>query len=292
MGSPPRLTTVCGTGLEWLIQQWVQSTGTVVRLDDAPWLAGPIGTRRIGQNFYQTYADYAGLELSTNTTGAGLLPDFSCLRGGDFVPEQVDDEIRRFYERTTDYALDVWSQWHGPLQPFAKTLIMLVSRDIQQLNLPLSPLETGYGMSSDIIQLIDRQTGSVAYTGWLRRTVATDAIIYAGFYTTCHPSAGPGPCVKVVFPLPQGSATVILRPENQADGSLKLVSAGTGLGGPGYYRVHHVSDTAVRVKYVPIKETIHVYRDSHQVLRTNHTFAFWHIPFLTLHYKITPKRSS
>ena len=47
--------------------------------------------------------------------------------------------------------------------------------------------------------------------------------------------------MKVVFPVTQGSATVILRPEHGPDGSLVLVSSGDGFGGPGFYRVHRDS---------------------------------------------------
>jgi hypothetical protein len=62
------------------------------------------------------------------------------LGGPHFAPDRVDPAIRDFYERTAHYSLDVWSQWSGLLRPFAGTLIALVSRDIEQLNLPLSPL--------------------------------------------------------------------------------------------------------------------------------------------------------
>ena len=48
-----------------------------------------------------------------------------------------------------------------------------------------------------------------------------------------------GPCVKTVFPLPNGNAIVILRPEAQADGSLVLLSDGHRFGDPGFYFTVH-----------------------------------------------------
>jgi hypothetical protein len=289
MGTGASLLAPVGMVIQWLIQQWVRWTGKLVHTEDVPWLVGVIGDNKIGADFYQNYARNSGLEIIRNQPEVGLLEDFNCLRGADFDPERVDPKVKHFYERTVEYTLDVWLQWSGVLPLFAKLLITLVSRPIEQLNLPLSSLETSRGMSSEILRLIDKSSNKVAYTGWLRKTVANEAVVYAGFYTTCRPPNASGECVKVVFPLPSGSTTVILRPENQEDGSFKLISAGTSFGSPGYYRIHQVGPSKLRVKYIPIKETIHVYQDAHQVLRTDHIFMFWGYKFLTLHYKMSPK---
>ncbi len=275
--------------MEWLIQLWVRSTGTRVAADEASWLAGPVGTNRIGKAVYEAYAKSSGLQVVADGSPAGLLEDFDVLRGADFAPERVHPEVRRFYEQTSRYSLDSWSEWRGALKPFARMLIYFVSRDIEQLNLPMSPLDSSYGMSSEVIRLVDRRTGKTGYAGWLRRSLATDQVIYAGFYTAERPPNSEGPCVKTVFPLPGGSATVFLRPENQDDGSFKLISNGRRFGDPGYYRVHRVSERFLRAKYVPIKEVIHVFVDSRDVLRAHHEFRFGPTRFLTLHYKIAPK---
>lgn len=152
------------------------------------------------------------------------------LSGGGFEAEVVRSEIRRFYERTALFGLDVRPEWSGPLRYSARTLIYLVSRNIQQLNLPTSLVAAGAGMSSELIGLRNPITNQVPYCGWLRRSLAT--IIYAGLYTTCELPGRQGRFVKVVFPLPNGSATVVLRPENRPDGSFALVSAGDGFGEP------------------------------------------------------------
>ena len=41
--------------------------------------------------------------------------------------------------------------------------------------------------------------------------------------------------MKVVFPLPNGSAVVIMRPESNPDGSFTVRSAGGRFGDPGFY---------------------------------------------------------
>lgn len=284
---PNPVEIALGQALEWSIQRWVMTGGRRVAPDTSGWLTGPIGSERIGATFYAAYAAEAGLEVERETIEAGLLPEFGRLASAGFDPASVDPEIRDFYERTSNYNLDVWSQWRGPLRFFARTLIYLVSRNIQQLNLPMSPLATSAGMSSEVIPLRERATGTVVFTSWLRRAVATGEVVYAGFYTAARPVHHDRVCVKVVFPLPGGSATVFLRPEAQQDGSLKLISAGVQFGDPGYYRIHRVQNGELRVRYLPLKEMIHVFRDATGILRTHHTFAFWGLQFLTLHYKMT-----
>lgn len=120
-----------------------------------------------------------------------------------------------------------------------------------QLPLPLSPLAPSHGMSSDVISLTNRRTGRAEYAGWLRKAVATTSVMYAGFYSTCTPPAFGEPRVKVAFPLPSGSAKVILRPKNGDDRSVRLISAGRGFGDSGYYRIHRLSQQQARVKYLP-----------------------------------------
>jgi hypothetical protein len=92
--------------------------------------------------------------------------------------------------------------------------------------------------------------------------------------------------VKVVFPLPKGNVTVILKAEVQQDGSMKLLSDGKKIGESGYYRLQRAGDKQLRVKFIPLKEVIHVYEDDYGVMRTDHSFRFWGIKFLELHYKI------
>ena len=291
-----------GDALQFGIQQGVRWTGRTLRPADAPWLigpTGPIGASRIGAGVYEACAAELGLEVLAGPdarqeaerrgrAAPGLLPDFGALRGPGFDPDAVDPEIRRFYEETAAYGLDAWAAWTGPLRPFAQTLIYLVSRNIEQLNLPRSPLETSRGMTNEVVLLRDPRSGELAYGGWLRAAAATDRVIYAGFYTTCRPPLAAGPCVKVVFPLPSGSATFILRPERAADGSFLLLSDGRRFGEPGAYRIHRTGPATFRVRLVPVKERIHVYRDPRDpaILRTDHHFRFGRFRWLTLHYKI------
>lgn len=285
MVQPNAAEAALGNVLERAIQRWVSTTGRKVYAEDTSWLSGPVGKGRIGAEFYEEYGREAGLKIVTDDPDAGLLPEFDVLTGGGFDPLLVRPEIRDFYERTARYGLDVRPQWSRLFRYPPKTLIYLVSRDIQQLNLPAS--SGAAGMSSELIRLAHPRTGVIPFTGWLRRSSANGAVIYAGFYTACELPGRGGRYVKVVFPLPEGSATVLLRPENRPGGSLALVSAGDGFGDAGYYRVHRDPDGSLRVGYMPVKEEIHVFVDHTGKLRTYHTLSLWKARFLTLRYEIS-----
>jgi hypothetical protein len=143
-------------------------------------------------------------------------------------------------------------------------------------------------MKNELICLKDPLTSEKPYAGWLRRSAATGEAILAGLYTICGLPATGGRFFKSVYPLPGGSTTTIFRPENRPDGSFVLVSDGQRFGEAGYYRIHRTEGGVLRVKRLPMEETIHVFVNSEGALRARHAFAFWRARFLTLHYEITP----
>lgn len=284
------MKNIFGKLLSYAIQLWLYATGTRVDLNKDKWLQSPMGDAgKIGADFYHRFATKEHLLCTIDANNSGLIPNFDALNGQGFNAQTVQATIGDFYEHTADYQLEVWSQWFGIIAPFAKVLISSVSRQIEQLNIPLQPLETSRGMSSQIISLTNPITQKQVYACWLRKTRLSNQVVYAGFYSICQPPLHNNPCVKVVFPLPNGNATILLYPQRQADGSFKLLSEGKRIGETGYYRVHNLGNNRVAVRFIPLKECIHVYTDAEAVLRTNHTFTFWGKKFLELHYKITPK---
>ena len=254
---------------------------------DYPWLDGPTGPRRIGADFHRSVADASGLTVRRGDD-LGLMPSMSVLDGEHFSSSSVQPAVRDFYEHTARYHLDVWSQWSPLFWPFGWLLITFVSRRMEQLNFPMYPLETAHGMSSEIEQLVDN-SGRVMFTSWLRRNLESGVVIYSGFYTTAV-APGHGPCVKVVFPVAGGSATAVLRPETQPDGSYKLISAGRKFGDPGFYRITDSGGGRRRVWYVRgFTEIFHLFADADGSVRTDHFLRWWGLPVLHLHYHITPK---
>jgi len=270
------------------IRRWVRLTGRRVARSDAPWLDCPMGPPgRIGAEFYALLARREHLDIRP-APDAGLLPDFDALRGGSFDPAAVRPEIRDFYEHTARYHLEAWSEAPVPTRLFLWALTRFVSRRMDQLNFPVSSLELAGGMTSEILPMVG-PGGERLYTGWLRRLADDDRVIYTGLYSVGRPAAFPDPCVKVSFPLPHGSATVLLRPEAQADGSFKLVSLGSGFGQLGFYRMVEVDAGHWRVRYIrTLRESFHVYVDRRGTLRTEHVVRFLVLTPLRLHYKMEP----
>src|SRR5215210_313789 len=283
---PNSVEIALGNKLEWGIQRWVAWSGRKVRIAEASWLAGPIGDKHIGAEFYRGYAREVGLEAVTDDEDAGLLPRFDALAGEAFDPSAVRPEIRDFYERTAHYNLDAQIEWGGLFKHPPRTLIYLVGRHVGQFDIPLSA--PAVAMKNELIHLKDPAADVTLYAGWLRRSAATGEAMLAGLYTTCGLPRERGRFFKGVYPLPGGSATTIFRPENRLDGSFALVSDGRRFGEAGYYRIHRMNAGALRVKRVPMEETIHVFVGSGGALHARHTFSFGKIRFLDLHYEITP----
>jgi hypothetical protein len=281
---------VIGHFIEWGIRSWVRLFGREIKDGEAAWLHGPIGSDQpIGGEIYRQLSESEGLTMRTNHPGSGLMADFLALSRPGFDASTVDEAVREFYERSSHFTLDSWAEWSGLFRPLGALLVSTVSHRIQQLNLPTSSLATSRGMSNEVIQLLEPDTGTIRYTGWFRSLKQSGDIIYAGFYSICTPPRAAGPCVKVVFPLPLGSATVILRPERDAQGRFQLVSSGVGFGDAGFYRIHATGTGTRKVRLLrAMKEQIVVYVDEEGVLRTDHHFRFFRLPILNLHYRIRP----
>jgi hypothetical protein len=93
--------------------------------------------------------------------------------------------------------------------------------------------------------------------------------------------------VKVVFPMPNGNATVLLRPQNDERGGLKLQSIGRGFGDAGFYRVQNES-SGVRVWYIgSLHETFRLYVDETDTVPCDDEVRYLGLRVLTLHYRIS-----
>jgi hypothetical protein len=87
--------------------------------------------------------------------------------------------------------------------------------------------------------------------------------------------------------MPNGNATVILRPEVLPDGSFILDSSGRRFGDVGFYRVANRGTERLR-RVQTLRERFHVYGYEAQALRCGHTVRFLGMLVLWLHYKIVP----
>jgi hypothetical protein len=284
----PWLGAQRGALADWVTQRWVRLTGRRVSLSQCPWLDGPWGgTQRIGRDFFEAYAAERGLHVEAGSLDAGLMPSFAGLRGPGFDPAHVHPLVARFYERTARYELELWSEWCGAFRPLGASLACLFSRRLQQLNVPLTPLASSRGMDSAVLPVSTGAGASPDFTAWIRATRLDAQVVYVAAYSLAAIPGSDDPCVKVVFPLPNGSASVFLRPSASADGALELASAGRRFGDPGFYFVVRDPPDHVFARHLPtFKESIRVFVDERGALRTDHVFSLWRQVFLRLHYLI------
>ncbi len=270
-------------------QLWVKLTGRKINPEKYAWLIGPIGDPdKIGDAFISRLANEQHLEVVFNELNSGLLEDIQELHFTEAELKLLQPEIADFYEHTSTYDFEFWSEWMGLFRPFGGLLSVLFSKRLQQLNLPLSPLDSAKGINSQIIKL--KKDNKSIWTIWYRTLKSNNRVIYSGVYTTCSPSHYPTPLLKVVFPLPNGNASVMMTRKVEEDGSLLLSSDGERFGEHGFYFYLTDKKGTHWAKYVSaMHEWIRVYVDEEKVLRADHNLNFYGIRFLNLHYKMTKK---
>lgn len=279
---------------DWITQVWVKLTGRKFNPEKENWLVGPIGdTDIIKDKFIQVLAKQDNLEIMQNQNGAGLLDNFNDLHLSPDEAKLINPKVVDFYEKTSNYNFEIWSEWCGFFKPFGWLLSVIFSKRLQQLNLPLNSLQSAKGIDSNIIKLVDKSNNISKWTIWYRILKSTNDVIYSGVYTTCDlPNIG-GRFLKVVFPLPNGNATVIMRKEILKDGSLKLSSDGKIFGDNGFYFTLTNHKGKYWTRFVKsMHEWITVYVDEANVLRADHNLKFYGLSFLNLHYKMTEKYSN
>ena len=269
-------------------QVWVKLTGRRIDPVEHAWLTGPIGdSDRIGDKFILRLAGDE-LNVSYNEPASGLLDNFQELEFSESELKRIRPEIVEFYQSTVDYGFEFWSEWCGIFKPFGQLLSILFSKRLQQLNLPLNGLDSAKGINSQIIKL--KRNEKTIWTVWYRTLKSNQRVIYSGIYTTCKPASAPSSLLKVIFPLPNGNASVIMNRKIEEDSSLLLSSDGKKFGDNGFY--FYLTDHKGKhwAKYVrPMHEWIRVYVDDEKILRADHNLNFYGFRFLNLHYKMRKK---
>lgn len=203
-----------------LTQKWVKLTGRKIDPEEHKWLIGPIGaTDIIKDKFIHDLASKENLEIFRNVKDAGLLDSIEDIGISNNEKTRLTKSVADFYENTSNYNFEIWSEWKGFFKPFGGLLSILFSKRLQQLNLPLSLLDSAKGLNSEIIKLKSKKEKKTKWTIWYRRLKSSGDVIYSGIYTTCENPKYKNPLLKVVFPLPNGNASVVMKKKVLEDGS-------------------------------------------------------------------------
>ena len=238
----------------------------------------------IGDSWLRT----AGGEVRADVPGAGLLPAMADLDGPGFRAAALAPPVRNFYEHTSAWRMEVWTQWSAAFQPGGEIISRLFGRRVHQLAIPTRPLDVARGMDSRVVLLMDpdgRQQGAA----WIRRLRSTGETVYSGRYATRTLPGHDRPSVHVTFPLESGNVQVFLRPRVEPGGVLVLESPAGPFGDDGAYVVVREPDGRTYASRAPIHETFRVYVDEDGVLRTDHVLRFAGATAVRLHYKLEEK---
>ncbi len=219
---------------DWLTQQWVIFRGRKIDPNDFPWLMGPFGNLdAIGEDFIHRFAEKENLIIEKDA-GKGIIPSMDKLNLSEMELSSLSQEVIGFYENTAHYSLSFSVNWHPFFKVFGVLLHKLFSNRINQLNIPTKNIKNTESLKSEIIHLLDPASNQVKYTFWFRSIQSSGQVIYSGAYGISTLPSGKT-CIKAVFPLPNGNATVLMAPSVGENGALILDSSGKKFGDAGFY---------------------------------------------------------
>ena len=161
----------------------------------------------------------------------------------------------------------------------------LFSQRINQLNIPTNNIQSSENLTSEIIELVAKNTNEVKYTIWLRKFQSTGKVIYSGIYTTCLLPSGTT-CVKAIFPLPKGNATVILKPSVGEKNELILDSSGNKFGDAGFYFLLNDSKGNCWSKYIKSFTDKLIVSDENEKLKARQTLKLWRLKVARFEYEM------
>lgn len=220
---------------DWFTQQWVIFRGIKIDPQQYSWLIGPFGNiNGTGEEFIMRLAEKEGLLIERDSKSKGLIQPFDLLNLSINDKSKISPRVIDFYEQTSNYDLVLTVYWNPFFKPLGKLVNRLFSSRINQLNIPQGKQCDENMLKSEIITLTHPITREIKYTVWLRTEIETKRVLYSGIYNTILLPCGKT-CVKAIFPLPQGNATVIMTPTVGDNGELILNSSGKKIGDAGFY---------------------------------------------------------
>lgn len=247
---------------------------------DESWLAAPMGV----EDWMQAEAARRGGTLVDDDPDAGLQPSLEVLAGPGFDPGLVHPVIHDFYTRTARWRMEVWSSWSPLFWPAGEAVSRLFGRRVQQLALPMRPLDVAHGMDGRV-SVISDASGDQAAAAWVRTLRRSGDTVFSGCYSRATLPGARRPSVHVAFPLEDGNLQVFLQPQHRPGGGLRLVSPSGPWGTDGAYILVR-DDGRHFARRVPLHETFDLYLDDEAVLRTDHVLRIWNMPAVRLHYKL------
>ena len=272
---------------DWITQQWVILFGQKIDKINHNWLLGPFGsTKGIGVAFIDQLAKHEQIIVDTKSAHKGLLQSIQQLNLTAEEQVRLSRHVIDFYEHTANYHLALRVVWNPVFKLFGILLHIIFSRRIEQLNIPVKNLGSNEALTNNVIQLYDVKSKEIKRTIWLRTFENTGEVVYSGVYETCKLPKGKT-CIKAMFPLPNGNATVILTPKVGANGELILDSSGQRVGDSGFYFVLKDAKGQLWAKFIKSFKDKLVVSDKNNIITAKQTLKLWGITVVRFNYAIT-----
>lgn len=274
---------------DWITQQWVILTGQKIDLENFSWLIGAFGNvNGTGEDFINQLAQKENLIIERNVKTQGLISSIDKLNLSENQLSNISKEVIRFYEKTTEYDLFLKVKWNPFFRIFGILIYKLFSNRIKQLNIPTKNIKIVEPIKSEIITLSDPKSNEVKYTIWFRTFQSNGQVLYSGVYSLCNlPSEKT--CIKAVFPLPNGNATVIMLPSVGENGELILESSGKKIGDAGFYFLLNDSKGNYWTKYIRSFRDRLIINTTQNYLLAEQILTLWNLKVLRFRYKIESK---
>ncbi|SKB86435.1 hypothetical protein SAMN05660477_01499 [Soonwooa buanensis] len=272
---------------DFITQIWTKSTGRQLNSPEDDWLLGPIGDSDLQINYADKIAKEDNLYLDENSLESGLMEDDFFFKTESDL--KIDPKILDFYQKTSNYNFGIEASWNPFFKIFSNLLQLLFSNRLQQLNLPSKSADLNTSLISSILKLKNKSDDKTVWTIWNRKSAKTQKLIFSGIYTFCK--IKDKDFFKIIFPLPNGNASVLLEKEILKDGSLVLKSNGKKFGESGFYFVLKDKKDQFYGRFV---KTMHErldlkFNNDKQQIDALHQFSIWGITFLKLKYTIKEK---
>jgi hypothetical protein len=229
----------------------------------------------------------------------GFVADLGAYGRYGFDPGTVHPTVRRFYEHTEEFAIDVRAKWSWGFR-LAGQLFRLLAQAIGQMNLPLDSARDTE-MQSRLFAIDSTPDGREAVRVWVRTYRSSGHPVYIAAYSV-HRFGGV-PYMNIAFPLPGGNLSSVMRmdPVPGAPGALQLstLPVGEQNGDAGVYFANRF--LPVRL---PLNETITVWprtlapceirdrlaSDRPGAVYARHDLWLFGIHYLRIDYLLTPTR--
>lgn len=277
---------------DWITQQWVILFGKKIIPNQNEWLLGPFGkTDGIGQKFINQLALKENLDVDKSNCDKGIIQSVNQLNFSKNQLSKLSKNVIDFYENTSNYNLDLEIKWNPFFKLFGWLLNLLFSNRIQQLNIPMNNSKGNKALKSEIIHLINKKTKVTERTIWLRTFKNSEKVVYSGVYETCTIPNG-RTCIKAVFPLPNGNATVILNPSIGGNGELILTSSGKKIGDSGFYFLLNDSKGNLWTKFIKSFKDQLIVSEADGKITAKQTLSLWGLRVLTFEYDIIKTTSN